>query len=81
MSRFEARVRAHGLPWGRLSVSAAIVLMVALPLVTVATQFLEQFERFATWSPLQLIALFGALLVAKLVVLLSLGKILRRNAG
>ena len=62
-----------------LVVSVAIILLVALPLLTMATQFLEQVERLATWSPLQLVALFGGLLVLKLIALLSLGRIVRRN--
>ena len=66
--------------FGVLVVSAAIVLIVALPLLTMATQFLEQVERLATWSPLQLVALFGGLLVIKVIVLLSLGRMLRRTA-
>ena len=62
-----------------LVVSVAIILLVALPLLTMATQFLEQVERLATWSPLQLVALFGGLLVLKLIALLSLGRIVRRS--
>ena len=66
--------------FGILVVSVAIILIVALPLLTMATQFLEQVERLATWSPLQLAALFGGLLVVKVIVLLSLGRMLRRSA-
>ena len=65
--------------FGMLVVSVAIILLVALPLLTMATQFLEQVERLATWSPLQLVALFGGLLVLKLIALLSLGRIVRRS--
>ena len=63
-----------------LAVSVAIVVIVALPLLTMATQFLAQVERLATWSPLQLVALFGGLLALKMMVLVSLGRMLRRNA-
>ncbi|HTI44150.1 MAG TPA: hypothetical protein VL693_20125 [Vicinamibacterales bacterium] len=66
--------------FGMLVVSVAIVVLVALPLLTLATQFLEQVERLATWSPPQLLALFGGLLVVKLIVLLSLGRMVRRSA-
>ena len=66
--------------FGKLLVSVAIVLVVALPLLTMATQFLEQVQRLATWSPLQLVALFGGLLTVKVIVVLSLGRMLRRSA-
>jgi protein-S-isoprenylcysteine O-methyltransferase Ste14 len=66
--------------FGMLVVSVAIVVLVALPLLTLATQFLEQVERLATWSPPQLLAFFGGLLVVKLIVLLSLGRMVRRSA-
>jgi protein-S-isoprenylcysteine O-methyltransferase Ste14 len=66
--------------FGMLVVSVAIVVLVALPLLTLATLFLEQVERLATWSPPQLLALFGGLLVVKLIVLLSLGRMVRRSA-
>jgi len=66
--------------FGMLVVSVAIGVLVALPLLTLATQFLEQVERLATWSPPQLLALFGGLLVVKLIVLLSLGRMVRRSA-
>lgn len=73
-------IRKNPLSLRQLTVSSAIVVIVALPLLTMATQFLEGLERLATWSPLQLVAVFGALLAAKVVVLLSLGRVLRRNA-
>ena len=64
----------------QLAVGGAIVVIVALPLLTMATQFFDGLARLATWSPLELVAVFGALLAVKVVVLLSLGKLLRRNA-
>ena len=73
-------IRKNRLSPVQLTVSGAIVVIVALPLLTMATQFFEGLERLATWSPLQLVTVFGALLAVKVVVLLSLGRMLRRNA-
>ena len=72
-------IRKNPLSLRQLTVSSAIVVIVALPLLTMATQFLEGLERLATWAPMQLVAVFGVLLAAKVVVLLSLGRLLRRN--
>lgn len=80
MSRCVEWPRGRRLPLLRFTLRAAIILMVALPLLTVATQFLAQFQRFDTWSPPQLVVLFGGLLATKMAMLLSLQRMLRRHA-
>ena len=64
----------------QLTIAAVVVVIVALPLLTIATQFFGQLQRLATWSPLQLVSVFAGLLAVKVIVLLCLARILRRNA-
>jgi len=64
----------------QLTIAAVVVVIVALPLLTMATQFFGQLQRLATWSPRQLVAVFAGLLVVKVIVLLCLARILRRNS-
>jgi protein-S-isoprenylcysteine O-methyltransferase Ste14 len=64
----------------QLTIAAVIVVIVAVPLLTMATQFFGQLQRLATWSPLQLMSVFAGLLTLKVVVLLGLARMLRRNA-
>lgn len=80
MSRLAIALRKS--PWSALQLVAAVavIVLVALPLMAMATQYLAQLERLATWSPLQLVSVFAGLLALKVIVLLFLARMLRRNA-
>lgn len=80
MSRLAISLRKSRRSTLQLIAGMAIVGLVALPLVVMATQFLAQVERLATWSPLQLVSVFAGLFAVKVIVLLCLGRMLRRNA-
>ena len=80
MSRFAIPLRKSRWSVLQLVVAVGVIITLALPLVAMATQFLAQVERLATWSPLQLVSVFAGLLAAKVIVLLGLARMLRRNA-
>ena len=80
MSRFAIPLRKSRWSVLQMVVAVGVIITLALPLVAMATQFLAQVERLATWSPLQLVSVFAGLLAAKVTVLLGLARMLRRNA-
>lgn len=78
MNTFGMRTRLARVSPVQLTIALVVVVIVALPLLTIATQFLEQLQRIATWSPLQLVSIFAGLLVVKVIVLLCLARLFRR---
>jgi hypothetical protein len=74
MSSFGMGRAIHRVSPLQLTIATVVVVIVALPLLTMATQFFGQLQRLATWSPLQLVSVFAGLLAVKVIVLLVPGE-------